>query len=1058
MQEAGPTFARCGSLCSHINVTPACCVGRDVPEIISIAFDFDKAAIVACCTICSELYAFGLYSGIRFVLMFLDLLTHPPPAGQPVLERPPADEEPWRSVGRPLPQPRSDAEQRAFLTRLGAVWTSPGVKEVFESLSAHEEEELLLAIGFHLIVRAQVGIAAHAAATQTHVPIRTHRSPPATEMINYGGGDAFEGHALCTGNAEGAQPLKIHVAATHAGDAARVESELSRATCFAGAACILVTRLLPGATGEFRVWMSEPDSSSCKVRMPFTPVVAASATLLVAAKKFSLRVAGQTVNQKLGGHRVVLAAGEIPVLLGDNLAAAAALARDVGRRMVFGLGDDASNFLFKWAELFCPLTPLVCLLGIGIEYQAVASHSRRPLTYFPRPPPTVRDGEGPGGGWRGVYAPETPREPAGRGPCPSPLSPATGCAPFTAHPNLIHLWHAQAVRLVDGEPVVSQQRPKPSHDSREADQRAGGLLSQAHRELVPELYPVMGHGADAAGMTLKMRSDSVDFFERYNPTLWKAVQSYGPSTTPCAKAGNLFGALRVMEDGEAAVDVTEMRLGLREVPQFVDLALGDPRAPPVQRCEMVRREGALFHLGDARVGQYVYEYGRCFQRGAPCEASYADINHEWSVCSAAGLVVGVTLGCDSLLEGCPTAADHLELVRSLADNCAQMSSLPNSRNMAFALRRFNAQSGKSVIRCLPRWIVPRLVPEEGQCPRKADTGQLAALALPAAAAQALLGPVESAAPAGSLKRPRASYAVTSYLGLAAAVSGASVPASLPLARRASARTGAEASVPALSLHRVLLRASTAPLSMGARTEECAGGDDSLAEAIRVRAAALATTAPATATPATAARARASEAPLAEAALATEAIRVRAAGPTAAPTVARAGRVPVGRLQNRPELKQHFHRVHASDGPDLDAAPAPAAALLPVPSAAVPPGPVILIEAAPSAPAARHAGNAVCPAGHGPTGSEGRGIATSAGSKRRREGGVIELVDGYAPSVEDEQAGDDDDLVVDAAPAADPLRAALDHALARTQSRRVMARPSWGGAAVTEGGLHIAVLN
>jgi hypothetical protein len=48
-------------------------------------------------------------------------------------------------------------------------------------------------------------------------------------------------------------------------------------------------------------------------------------------------------------------------------------------------------------------------------------------------------------------------------------------------------------------------------------------------------------------------------------------------------------------------------------------------------------------------------------------------------------------------------------------------------------------------------------------------------------------------------------------------------------------------------------------------------------------------------------------------------------------------------------------------------------------------------------------------------------------------------------------------LVDAAPAADPLRAAIDHARARTQRRRVVARPSWGGAAVTEGGLHIAVL-
>jgi len=120
--------------------------------------------------------------------------------------------------------------------------------------------------------------------------------------------------------------------------------------------------------------------------------------------------------------------------------------------------------------------------------------------------------------------------------------------------------------------------------------------------------------------------------------------------------------------------------------------------------------------------------------------------------------------------------------------------------------------------------------------------------------------------------------------------------------------------------------------------------------------------------------------------------------------------------------------HASEGPDLDAAPAPAAALLPVPTVAVSPGPVIGIEAAPSAPVALHAGAAaVCIAGQGPT--------------------------------EDEYAGDlgDDDLVVDVAPAADALGPVLDRARARTQNQRVMARPSWGGAAVTEGGLHIAVL-
>jgi hypothetical protein len=148
--------------------------------------------------------------------------------------------------------------------------------------------------------------------------------------------------------------------------------------------------------------------------------------------------------------------------------------------------------------------------------------------------------------------------------------------------------------------------------------------------------------------------------------------------------------------------------------------------------------------------------------------------------------------------------------------------------------------------------------------------------------------------------------------------------------------------------------------------------------------------------------------------------------------------------------------HASEGPDLNAAPAPAAALLPVPTVAVPPGPVIGIEAAPSAPVALHAGAAaVCPAGQGPTDSEGGDIATSAGSKRRREEGIS----GLAPSEEDEYAGDlgDNDLVVDVAPAADPLGPELDRARARTQNQRVMARPSWGGAAVTEGGLHIAVL-
>ena len=81
-------------------------------------------------------------------------------------------------------------------------------------------------------------------------------------------------------------------------------------------------------------------------------------------------------------------------------------------------------------------------------------------------------------------------------------------------------------------------------------------------------------------------------------------------------------------------------------------------------------------------------------------------------------------------------------------------------------------------------------------------------------------------------------------------------------------------------------------------------------------------------------------------LATEAIGFRAAAPTASPTVADVGRVPVGRLLNRPELKRLFRHVHASEGPDLDAVPAPAAALLPVSTVAVPPWPVILIEAAP----------------------------------------------------------------------------------------------------------------
>lgn len=1006
-----------------MDVTPACCVGSDVPEIISMEFDVDKAAIVACCTICSELYAYGLYTGIRHVRQVLDLRAAPV-----ALERPNADEEPWRSVGHPLPHPRSDTEQRAFLRQLGAVWDSAGVKEVFEALSPHEEEELLLAIGFHLIVRAQVGVACRASATQTDVPIRTHRSPPAREKINYGGCDAFEGHSLYTGNAEGAQPLKIHVAATHDVEAGRVESELSRATRFAGAACILVTRGLPGATGELRVWMHEPDTSACKVRLPYTPVVAASASLLVAAKRFSLRIAGLVVNQKLF-HRVALSAREIAVLLGDDLAAAAALSRDIARRLVFGLGDDASNFLFKFSELLCPLTPLVSLLGIGVEYQAVASHSRRPLTLFPRPPATVKRDERDGASQpvRGVYAAETPLEPAGRAPCPSPLSPAPGCAPFTAYPKPIHLQRPVGLRLVDGTPAVPAKRPRPAPGSREADQRAGGLLSQLHADLDAELYPALANGADAAAMTVTMRSESVDLFERYHPTLWKAVQSYGLSRNPCVQAGNLYGALRVMDGGVGAVDVTQMRVGLKGVPGFVDLALGDPRAPPVQRMETVRREGALGHLGDFPIGQYIFEYGRCLKRGLPCEASYADTNHEWSVISAAALAVGVTVACDTLLEGCPTAADHLELARFLGDNCAQMCSLVNSRNMAFALRRFNAASGRAVVRCFPRWIVPRLEAVEGQCPNPAA-------ALPASAAPPLSGPLESA-PAGQRKRPRA-VAVTAYLGLASAESGASsVSATL-------VPTRVEPSMSALPLQRILTRENTAPLSRGATTAGAEGGrsDAPLASGVRrVRAEAHTTAAPASAVP------------------------------LAAPAdAARVGSVPVGRLVNRPELVRLFRLELGSQGTDVDAAAAaPAAVLLKVPtgaqvsvfrsSAALSAAAPRSIEAAVSAPS----GAPEVAAGRAPADSEGGGVATSAGRKRHRQGGGTGsgLVVCVAASDDEGPAEDtdEDDPSMYASPSADPLAPVVERVRARKEMRRGTSGPSWGGAAVTEGGLHIAQL-